>query len=352
VLAAPDTRSSGQTAPPQAAATFAATVSALSEPGGYFDTDNLISNERSYLQVTAALRRAGVRGGAYVGVGPDQNFSYIAEIRPSVAFIIDVRRDNMLLHLLFKALFELSETRIEYLAHLVGRPVPPAINGWRTAPIDRLIAYVERAAPERAAGAATLQREIDAAIKGTGVPVSAEELATIHRFHQRFIDEGVALQFNTTGRPPQYYYPTYKDLLLETDSEGRQANYLASEDAYTFVRSLQTRDLVIPIVGDIAGTKAMAALARSLTSRGERLSVFYASNVEQYLYGHGTFARFIANMRQLPRSGNSVVIRSVFRYTGLARPGDGSASQLHTISELLTGYDEGRYRSYGELVMR
>ena len=63
----------------QPAPTFAASIAGLSEPGGYFDTDNLISNERSYLQVVPDLRRLSVRGGAYIGVGPDQNFSYIAE---------------------------------------------------------------------------------------------------------------------------------------------------------------------------------------------------------------------------------------------------------------------------------
>ena len=84
----------------QAPATFAARIAQLSEPGGYFDTDNLISNERSYLHVAPALRNPSLRGGAYVGVGPDQNFSYIAQIRPSIAFIVDLRRDNLLLHLL------------------------------------------------------------------------------------------------------------------------------------------------------------------------------------------------------------------------------------------------------------
>ncbi|HEX6070025.1 MAG TPA: hypothetical protein VFZ18_09375, partial [Longimicrobiaceae bacterium] len=62
---------------PAADTSFAAVVARLSEPGGYFDTDNLISNESSYLHVMEGLRRLGVRGGAYLGVGPDQNFSYI-----------------------------------------------------------------------------------------------------------------------------------------------------------------------------------------------------------------------------------------------------------------------------------
>src|SRR5262249_34786083 len=87
-------RSVNQAAPQRS---FAADVVRLSEAGGDFDTDNLVSNERSYLDVIPALRQAGVSGGAYVGVGPDQNFSYIANVRPEVAFILDVRRDNLLL---------------------------------------------------------------------------------------------------------------------------------------------------------------------------------------------------------------------------------------------------------------
>src|SRR5258705_9575324 len=100
---------------PQAPGTFAGDIARLSEPSGVFDADNLISNERSYLEVAPALAARQVEGGAYIGVGPDQNFSYIARVRPAVAYIIDIRRDNLLLHLLFKALFLEARTRAEYL---------------------------------------------------------------------------------------------------------------------------------------------------------------------------------------------------------------------------------------------
>jgi hypothetical protein len=60
---------------PAAAPTLAGQIAALSEAPGYFDTDNLISNERSYLDVIPALKARGVHGGGYIGVGPDQNFS-------------------------------------------------------------------------------------------------------------------------------------------------------------------------------------------------------------------------------------------------------------------------------------
>ena len=108
--------------------TFAGLITALSEPGGFFDTDNLISNESSYLHAIDALEDRQVTGGVYLGVGPSQNFAYIAHIKPSLAFIVDIRRDNLLEHLLFKALFARAENRVTFLAGLFGvRPPPVAI---------------------------------------------------------------------------------------------------------------------------------------------------------------------------------------------------------------------------------
>ena len=68
---------------------------------------------------------------AYVGVGPDQNFTYIAALKPRIAFIVDIRRQNMLLHLMYKALIELSPTREEFLSRLFSRAVAGAAGAGR-----------------------------------------------------------------------------------------------------------------------------------------------------------------------------------------------------------------------------
>jgi hypothetical protein len=332
----------------QAPSPFATQIAALSEPGGYFDTDNLISNESSYLQVVPELETRKVRGGAYVGVGPDQNFSYIAAVRPSIAFIIDVRRDNLLLHLLFKALFASSRTRVEYLAQLTGRAVPGDLEPWRTAPIDRLVTYID-SAPVR--GVEPLRHSLDAAIAATGVPLSAQDRATIDRFHRRFIAEGLSLRFQSTGRPPQDYNPAYRDLLIDRDASGRQRNFLASEDAFQFVKQLQARDLVIPVTGDLSGPSALVAIGKTLAARQERVSAFYVSNVEFYLFRAATFRRFAENVAHLPHAPNAVIIRSIFgRLTAPARPGDSSVSRLQGIDELLHEYEAGRIRQYADVV--
>jgi hypothetical protein len=323
---------------------FAAQIAALSEPDGYFDTDNLISNESSYLDVIPDLKRAQSPSGAYIGVGPDQNFTYIAHVRPAIAFIIDVRRDNLLLHLLFKALFSLSRTRVEYLALLAGRAVPPNLDTWKDAGIDKLIEYIDRTP---AAGVDALRGKVDAAIRRTGVPLTAQDLQTIDRFHRSFIEAGLSLQFQSTGRPPQSYYPTYRQLLAETDPSGRSANFLASEDSFQFVKNLQAHDLVIPVVGDISGPSALIAIGRTITERHATLSALYVSNVEFYLFGQGTFSRFASNLGRLPHSSSSVLIRSIFgRFVYRGR----SASRTQSVSDLLAAYAAGRIRQYGDIV--
>jgi hypothetical protein len=317
--------------PLQKQSSFAGQVEALSEPGGYFDTDNLISNEQSYLQVFPELDRARAEGGAYVGVGPDQNFSYIGRVRPAIAFIVDIRRDNLLLHLLFKALFQQARTRVDYLALLFGRPVPRDTEHWRGQSIDRLIAYIDATAADPA-GVTELRKRTDGVITRLGLPLSSDDLATIDRFHRSFINAGLELRFESAGRRPQGYYPTYRDLLLAVDPGGKQGNFLASEETFQFLKSMQARNLVVPVVGNLAGPRALVAIGRLLKRRGQGLSVFYASNVEFYLARAGTRDRFLDNLTQMPRTAHALVIRSVFgRFSG------GSSSITESIDDVLAG---------------
>ena len=342
------------TAQPQGESAFARQIRELSEPGGTFDTDNLISNERSYLHVIPALKQSGVLGGAYLGVGPDQNFSYIAATRPAVAFIIDVRRDNLLLQVLFKALFEISETRAQYLGHLFGRRLPPPPDQWRSAPLDRIVAQIDQAQPS-ADDLKALRRQVAAQIAGFGLPLSSQDLSTIQRYHETFIDAGLSLKFQSFGRAPRPYYPTYRELLFETDRTGRHASFLMSEDDYQFVRGLELRDAVVPVVGNLAGPAALAAIGRAVRQRGETVSAFYVSNVELYLFQNGIFQRYADTVSGLPHNNRSVLIRSVFSGPGVwslpdTVPGYASASITQRMDEFIAGYRARKYVTYDALI--
>ncbi len=327
---------------------FARLVARLSEPGGYFDSDNLVSNETSYLHVLPALRTLGVQGGAYLGVGPEQNFSYLAEIKPELAILIDIRRDNLLLHLLFKAIFEVSRNRMEYLCLLYGRPAPPLLSRWTDQPLEDILTYLD-ITPGDSALQTRNHAELMDRVTRFGVALTDSDRVTLGRFHQEFLARGLEITFSSRGRPSRPDYPTERQLYLATDLDGHPGSYLASEERFRVVRELQRRDLVVPVVGDLSGPGAMKAIAAYLRETELPVSAFYVSNVEMYLFRQGNFGKFAENVRSLPARPSSVLIRSYFGRgmywngggtlgTGSipqALPGHLSAQQLQTLPAFL-----------------
>ncbi len=298
---------------------FARVIREFSEPNRFFDTDNLISNEATYLDVASTLDSMAIRGGAYLGVGPDQNFSYIARIHPEIAFLIDLRRDNLLEVLWYKALFHLADTRAEYVALLFGRPVPAPLDAWVDRPVDALLAWVDSTAADGDRMAATRAR-IEDYLTSLGIGLGPGDFATIARIHQVFASEGPGLRFTTFGRPPRPCYPTYRALLAARDVAGRQASYLATEADFQTVRSLHERNLVIPVVGDLAGPHAIRRIGAYLAARGIDVTAFYVSNVEFYLSQDGLLGAYLSNVSGLPLGFRSVVIRSVFESRFVSLP--------------------------------
>ena len=339
---------------------FAKLVQQLSEPGGYFDSDNLISNETSYLHVLDGMRRLKVQGGAYIGVGPDQNFSYIAAVRPEIAFMIDIRRDNLLEHLMFKSVFAMARNRIEYLCLLFGKPLPRDADRWATKSIQELVDYIDATHTDPDL-ADSVQSAISQRARRFGIPLSTLDLETIARIRDAFVRDSLDLRYSSIGRAPRPYHPTYRQLLLERDRSGHQANYLATEDAFQFVKAMEARDRIVPVVGNAAGEHALPAIGQLVAERGDKVSVLYISNVEQYLIRDGGFPQFAENVKLLPRDRRSVMIRSYFGYgygfgTAGTHPlnvaGHYSTQILQTLDAFVATYDSGAVRSYFDLISK
>jgi len=334
---------------------FAGLVARLSEPNGYFDSDNIITNEASYLHVASQLRKVGTHGGVYIGVGPDQNFSYIALIRPEIAFMLDIRRDNLLEHLLFKSLFAMSRNRAEYLCLLVGKPVPPDIERWSARPIAEIVAYINRA-PTDAAFADRVRRESDARIAAMGVPLDAHDRQMLDRYRAEFVSSGLETRYSSLGRNNRMDYPSLGQLITATDREGRRIGYLADEAAFQFVRGMEQRDRIVPVVGNVAGDAAVKAIGDYATEHHAIVSAFYLSNVEQYLMNRdGGFPEFARNVKGLPHDSTSVIIRSYFGRLGATHPlyvpaaGNLSTSMIEPIDSFLKRYATGEIRTYYDL---
>lgn len=292
-------------------AAYWALSSTLSEPDGFFRSDNLLSNEIWYQHVIPDLTMLARAGGAYIGVGPEQNFTYIAALRPRVAFIIDVRRGNLHLHLLYKALFELSVDRGEFVSRLFSRARPIGIDADATARelLDALAAIEPRETFFQANAAAVR----DHLTRTRGLPLAAAELEGVERIYSAFFRFGPAIQYGSSSGRAWRSHATYADLMAATDAEGMERSYLSSEESFAAVKDLHERNLIVPVVGNFAGPKALRAVGTYLKQHGTSVSAFYLSNVEQYLRQDGRWREFCRNAASLPMDPSSQFIRSIRR---------------------------------------
>jgi hypothetical protein len=333
---------------------FAALSVRLSEPGGYFDSDNLISNETSYLHVIGKLRELGIKGGVYIGVGPDQSFSYIAKIRPKMAIIIDIRKDNLLQHLLFKALFARSRNRIEYLCTFLGKPFPKT-RGWDARNVKDMVEYIDSTASDPKLFENT-SREVRNQIQKYGISLTQSDLETITKIQRAFFSAGLDIKYSSYHRPPRSIYPPYRELLLETDLEGQQQSYFNSEDDFQFVKKLEDQDMIVPVVGDLSGPQAMKAIGQYVAEIKEHVSAFYVSNVEFYLNRQSTYDKFVENLKSFPIDNRSLIIRSYFNYYApahpQAEPNHFSTQLLERIDDLVKQCASGECESYNDIVTK
>jgi hypothetical protein len=322
-------------------------VERFSEPDGYFDSDNLISNEDGFQAVIPELVSTVAPGGVYLGVGPDQNFTYILAARAKIAFITDVRRGNLHVHLLYKALFELSADRADFLAGLFGRRRPPGLGPASTT--TELLQAYRRVAPDRSFQARTSKAIVDRLTAANRFPLRPADVAAITAIHDEFATAGPDLRF-VSSRGGNWY-PTYMELQMATDRRGVAHGYLASEAHYTRLRDLQRANMVVPVVGNFGGPRALREIGRYLAAHRETVSVFYTSNVERYLFRDGLWDDFAANLTALPIDGSSTLVRSCFDSCSSA--GDSRAvTLLDSMSGLLAAVKSGRVRTYWDVLSR
>jgi hypothetical protein len=276
----------------------------LSEPPGEFThSENLVSNEIHFVHT---IRRLRARGGVYIGVGPEQNFSYIARVRPAMAFIVDIRRENRNLHLMYKALFEISSDRADFVARLFSRE--RAADLGRSTPVGEIFdAYQHvRGTPSAYETTVTLVRE--QLLSKHQFPLTEQDLQWIAQALHAFYTDGPDIHYGRS-LPPDAAGPSYRTLMIATDVGGEPRSYLATEDAFTFVKDLHARNAIVPLVGDFGGSHAMRGIGEYVRQHASTITAFYESNVEVYL-NRQKKAAFCQNLVLLPSTSRTAFIDS------------------------------------------
>lgn len=331
---------------------FWSLVQTLSEPQGRFPPQYMSNEDSAQFVMPDLVRRAGT-GGVYLGVGAEQNFTYMAALHPALAFIVDIRRDNLRQVLLYKALFEVAPDRASFVSKLFSRPpveVVDADDG-----VDALFAAFTGSIGDTATYDSTRREVLADLVDMHGFALDPKDRAGIVRILEVFRDSGPDRLKGFGDRTN----PTFAELMAATDLEGRAWGFLASAANYATVRRMFFRNLIVPVVGDFAGDRALAGIGAFLEERESAVRVFYVSNVERYLWEQGEHGlHFYDNLALLPLDENSLFIRSMTSdisiRLGISIPDQAAKWRTFVtpIRDDLKDVRDGRISSYRDLFVR
>ncbi|MEO5567615.1 MAG: hypothetical protein ABIR92_03945 [Gemmatimonadaceae bacterium] len=349
-------------------------VTDVSEPGGFFRSDNFLSNEMGFLYPIAELKRTTRQGGVYLGVGPEQNFTYIAALQPKMAVLFDIRRQMMVHHLMYKALFELSADRGEFLSKLFSRPRPAGIDSM-TNPIALFGLFID-AEPDSAMYRRNRIAIKDHLTKTHGFAITGEDSASLDYVYGAFYEAGPLISYSfrpgsgtarfngeritlrsasgdvigaTTVNFMRGGMANYAELQSTTDAAGSALAFLASEQTYRSVKGMHQRNMIVPVVGNFAGPKAIRAIGQYLRDHNATVTAFYLSNVEQYLFQQGDdWKKWFDNVAALPLDSTSTFIRS--GRGGTSSGVIGLASMLASMQGQVKLFLDGKILTYFDVI--
>jgi hypothetical protein len=283
----------------------------LSEPNGSFRSDNLLSNELYYPAVLDDLQERLLPGGVYLGVGPEQNFNYIVAVKPKIAFIIDIRRGNLHTQLMYKALFELSRDRADFVSRLFTKARPAGLTGQASA-AELMDAFWDVPTGSEATYLANLRAiENHLTKQPHALPLTQDDLDGIEYVYHAFYWFGPRISYSSSGNGGgRGNMADYASLMSATDASGRMRSFLASEATFAFMKGFEERNLIVPVVGNFGGPRALRAVGQYVRDHGAVVSAFYLSNVEQYLRQDDIWEAFCANVASMPLDDRSTFIRS------------------------------------------
>jgi hypothetical protein len=244
-------------------------------------------------------------------VGPEQNFNYIAALKPDFVFIVDIRRGNLNLHLMYKALFERSRNRADFVSRLFSRKRPDGLSNRSTA--SEIFAAYASVQPDETLYRRTLREIRDHLSNKRRFPLSANDFAGIEYVLHAFYEFGPAIDYNSSSNGQAYYGKpaSYEELATAVGEDGQGRSFLSNEANFLLIKDYHSKNLIVPVVGNFAGPKAIQAVAAFLKERGGVVSAFYVSNVEQYLQEGDLWANFCRNTLTLPVDESSTFIRAI-----------------------------------------
>src|SRR5204863_3370994 len=78
--------------------------------------------------------------------------------------------------------------------------------------------------------------------------LSDGDIQGVEYVYHAFFNFGPALNYSSTGGFGGRYQPNYADLMAATDEVGQSRSFLANEENFGVLKTLETKNLMVPVV--------------------------------------------------------------------------------------------------------
>jgi hypothetical protein len=225
-----------------------------------------------------------------------------------MAFVIDIRRQAVMQHLMFKAMFEMSKDRADFISLLFAKPRPAGLD--TSTPIQKMWEAYFAVASDSALAEKTRARVVERLTKTHGFTFNDDEKSQLNAVLDAFVLYGPAITTRgSAGRGGGGGSLGFADLTGWSPPGAEPRSFLSAEENFQVVKALHDKNLIVPVSGDFGGPKALRAIGSFVRERGGSVTAFYVSNVEQYLFQDGKQAAFYENVATMPLTDASVFIR-------------------------------------------
>jgi hypothetical protein len=252
----------------------------------------VISNEWRHDVLFAKL--AG-RGGVYIGVATDQNYTMAAAMRAELLVLMDYDMEVVNVHRIYHALIKAAPTNVELRGLFQQKNAPRAVEILNTS--------------------------------GTTPADSAKLVQIYNRYRERMA--------------------TYLFHVANVRVGQRHPTWLGDPEIYTYIRALVQGGRVIARQGDLNGATTLKSIGD--TARALKLTVraLYTSNAEGFFKYTPAFRE---NLKSLPIDDKSVMIRTYKRGVPAAI-GDSWHYNLHQISDFSARLEDPAYKDIHRVML-